>query len=310
MVGGVVMVHRKNSRKNKIAVSLSDKTFYILNSTLLWFALIVTLYPIMYTISASFSSSTAVRTGQVVIWPVDISLAGYIAVFRHRGIMLGFYNSAIYAIVGTLINLSLTLVAAFALSRREMVGVTFFSFTFAFTMWFGGGMIPNYLLIRDLGMLDTRWALWIPGAIGVWNVIVTRTFFQTSIPEELYESATIDGCRYFRYFTSIVLPLSGAIIAVISLFYAINHWNAFFNAFLYLNNRRLFPLQIVLRDILIKNTVEMDMLLSGDLESFDYGLVDVLKYSLIIVACVPVWCIYPFVQKYFVKGIMLGAIKG
>lgn len=299
---------QENKARNKIAISFNDKVFYFLNNILLWSAVIITLYPIIYVASCSFSSADAVTTGKVVLWPVDFSLEGYKAVFKNKDIVTGYYNSFIYTVVGTLINVLCTILAAFPLSRREMVGSKFFNFFFAFTMWFSGGMIPSYLLIRDLGWLNMRWSLLIPGAIGVWNVIITKTFFQNSIPEELFESASIDGCSYFRYFLSIVLPLSGAIIAVITLFYAVDHWNAYFNAFLYLNKKELFPLQIILRNILLQNTVDQNMM--GDIEDINYALADLLKYSLIMVACIPVWCIYPFVQKYFVKGVMLGSLKG
>jgi multiple sugar transport system permease protein/putative aldouronate transport system permease protein len=245
--------------RNTIKLSFNDRVFYFFNNMFLWIALLLTLYPIVYIVSASFSSANAVTTGKVVLWPVDFSLEGYIAVFKDKSIVTGYYNSILYTVVGTVINVTMTLLAAFPLSRREMVGCKPLNFIFAFTMWFSGGMIPTYLLIRDLGWINTRWALWIPGAVGVWNVIITRTYFQTSVPEELFESANIDGCGYFRYFTSIVLPLSGAITAVITLFYAVGHWNAYFNAFLYLNKKDLFPLQLVLRDILIQNSIDWYM---------------------------------------------------
>ena len=180
-------------------------------------------------------------------------------------------------------------------------------------MWFNGGMIPTYLLMRNLGMINTRWAMIIPGAINVWNVVITRTFFQTSIPTELYESASLDGCDHYRYFAHIVLPLSGAIIAVVALFSMVGHWNAYFNAFLYLNDTKLFPLQLILRDILIAskfNTELTAVVDSTGSTTVDYGLDDLLKYSLIMVASVPMWCAYPFVQKFFVKGVMVGSIKG
>lgn len=295
--------------KNKIATATNDKIFYFFNNFILLLAIIITAYPIIYIASASFSSAHAVTTGKVVLWPVDFSFDGYVAVFQNKDIVTGYYNSFIYTVFGTLINVTCTLLAGFPLSRKEMVGFSFINFLFAFTMWFSGGMIPSYLLIRDLGWLNTRWSLLVPGAIGVWNVIITRTYFQNSIPEELFESASIDGCSYFRYFFSIVLPLSGAITAVITLFYAVGHWNAYFNAFLYLNKKELFPLQIVLRNILLQNTIDQSMM-GTDPEDANYALADLLKYSLIMIACVPVWCIYPLVQKYFVKGVMVGSIKG
>jgi len=296
--------------RSAMRLSADDKVFYLINGLFLGIVLIITLYPVIFIISASFSSIEAVTTGKVVLWPVDIGIDGYIAVFKNKYILTGYYNSFVYTVVGVVINVSLTLLAGFALSRRELVGYSAINFMFVFTMWFSGGMIPSYLLVKNLGMINTRWAMWLPGAISIWNVIITRSFFQTGIPNELFESASIDGCGYFRYLCSIVLPLSGAITAVISMFYAVGHWNAYFNAFLYLNNKELFPLQIILRDILIQNTIDTQMLLDPETVNSNAGLADLLKYSLIMVACVPVWCIYPFVQRYFVKGIMLGSVKG
>ena len=304
---------RKRNRnifvKKELNITTGDKVFYFLNNIFLGIAIIITLYPIIFVASASFSSSYAVTTGRVILWPVEFGLKGYQAVFEHKDIVIGFYNSFIYTIVGTFINVVFTLLAAFPLSRRELVGNSFISLLFAFTMWFSGGMIPSYLLIKDLGWINTRWALIMPGAIGTWNVFITRTYFQSSIPEEIFESASIDGCGYFRYFTTIAIPLSGAIIAVITLFYAVGHWNSYFNAFLYINKKELFPLQIVLRNILLQHTFDQSML-DVDPEDIDYSLKDLLKYSLIMVSCVPVWVIYPFIQKYFVKGIMIGSVKG
>ncbi len=295
---------------NKMKLSLSDRIFYSVNGVGLFIIFLVTLYPIVYITASSFSSPEAVTMGKVFLWPVDFSIEGYTAVFRNKNIITGYTNSIIYTLVGTLLNVSMTLLAAYALSRREMFGFKFINFLFAFTMWFNGGMVPTYLLMKNLGILNTRFAMWVPGMIGIWNVIITRTFFQSSIPEELYESASIDGCSYYRYFSAVVMPLSGAIIAVISMFYAVSHWNAYFNAFLYLTKKELFPLQIILREILIQNTVTNEMLLDSDSATQNIALVDLLKFSLIMVACIPVWCIYPFVQKFFVKGIMVGSIKG
>jgi multiple sugar transport system permease protein/putative aldouronate transport system permease protein len=290
--------------------TFSDKVFYCINSAVLLVVLVLCLYPIVYVASSSFSSPRAVTSGRVVILPVEIGIEGYKAVFKNKDIVTGYTNSFIYMAVGTVLNVFFTIIAAFGLSRRELVGYKFFNFLFVFTMWFSGGMIPSYILMTQLHLINTRWAMWLPGLISIWNMVITRTYFQSSIPGELYESAMIDGCGFFRYFWSIVLPLSGSIIAVITLFYAVAHWNAYFNAFLYINKKELFPLQIVLRDILIQNQIGNDVSMDAGSAIIDYGLPDLLKYSLIMVACVPVWCIYPFVQRFFVKGIMVGAIKG
>lgn len=288
----------------------TDKIFYAINGTILLVILVICLYPILYVASSSFSSPRAVTSGRVTLLPIEPGIEGYKAVFKNKDIVTGYTNSFIYMAVGTVLNVVFTLIAAFGLSRRELFGYKILNFIFVFTMWFSGGMIPSYILMTQLHLINTRWAMWVPGLISVWNMVITRTYFQNSIPGELYESAMLDGCGYYRYFWNLVLPLSGSIIAVITLFYAVAHWNAYFNAFLYINKKELFPLQIVLRDILIQNQINNDVSMDAGSALIDYGLPDLLKYSLIMVACVPVWCIYPFVQKFFVKGIMVGAIKG
>ena len=246
--------------RNRLTDSIDDRIFYTVNTILLLFVFAATIYPIIFIASASFSSPEAVTTGRVTLWPVEASLKGYFAVFRNRSILTGYYNSLIYTVVGTGINVCMTILAAFPLSRKELVGFRTINFLFVFTLWFSGGLIPNYLLVKQLGMINRRWALWLPGAIGVWNVMITRTFFQHSVPDEMYESAVMDGCGYTRYLWSIVLRLSGAVIAVITLFYAVGHWNSYFNALIFIQSSRLNPLQIVLRNILIQNEVSSDML--------------------------------------------------
>ncbi|MDR2730799.1 MAG: carbohydrate ABC transporter permease, partial [Treponema sp.] len=211
---------------------------------------------------------------------------------------------------GTCINLVLTILCAYPLSRKDFGGRNIFMFIVTFTMIFSGGMLPTYIVIRQLGIINTRWAMLLPGAIGAWNVIITRTYYQSNISDELLEAAYLDGCDNFRFLLKVVIPLSTPITAVMILFYAVGHWNAYFNAFLYLSNRDLFPLQIFLREILVLNEITSDLLVDPELMAAKQGMADLLKYSLIIVASVPVWCAYPFVQKYFVKGIMVGAIKG
>lgn len=287
-----------------------DKLFTLVNTTGLCLLLVLVLYPLLYVLSSSFSSAEAVVSGKVWLWPVDFTLAGYQAVFKHRLIMIGFMNSFIYMGVGTIVNVAMTILAAYPLSRKDFFLRNFFMFLVIFTMLFDGGMIPRYLLIKDLGMLDTRWALIIPGALGVWQVMITRTYFKVSIPDELQEAANIDGCNDFRFLFRIVLPLSAPILAVISLFYAVGHWNQFFSALIYLKNQNLFPLQLVLNDILVQNQVDLSMISDVREMAEREGLVELLKYSLIVVASVPVLAIYPFVQKHFVKGVMIGSLKG
>ena len=293
-----------------IKITRGERVFYTLNGLLLLVFFVATLYPIIFLISASLSSPEAAATGQVTLLPVGFSLKGYAMVFENKYILSGYLNSFIYTVVGTILNVTVTMLTAFVLSRRELIGLSFFSFFFAFTMWFSGGLIPSYLLLNSLHMLNTRWALWLPGIISVWNMVICKTYIANTIPEELFEAVSIDGCGYFTYFIRIVLPLSGAIIAVITLFYAIGHWNAYFNAMIYLNDKNLYPLQIILKDILIANQIDAEMIMDESVAGTNYGLVELLKYSLIMVACLPLWIAYPFVQKFFVKGVMVGSIKG
>jgi len=287
-----------------------DRLFYIIIYILLSVFFLLTLYPLVYVVSVSISSVEAAAAGRIMLFPVGFSLEGYKMVFHNAKVGWGFYNSVIYTFFGTIINLSITLVTAFALSRRELIGRSVLTFVFVFTMWFSGGMIPLYLQIRNLGMLNTRWSLWLPIALNVWNLIITRTFMASTIPEEMFEAASIEGCGYFRYFARIVLPLSGPIIAVMCLFYGIDHWNAYFRPLIYITSQKLMPLQIVLRDILVANEISADDLMSDSMTAANFGRVELLKYALIIVSCLPLWIAYPFIQKSFVKGVMIGAIKG
>ena len=219
-------------------------------------------------------------------------------------------NSIFYAVVGTLVNVTMTILAAYPLSRKDLFGRKVIMFLFVFSMMFSGGLIPFYLVVHNLGMYNTRWAMIIPTALSVWNMIITITFFRSSLPQELLEAAQLDGCSDIQYLWKIVLPLSAPIIAVLCLFYAVGHWNQFFNALIFLADKDLFPLQLVLRDILIANTIDLNMLEDARTMAAKAGLRDLLKFSLIIVSSVPVLAIYPFVQKHFVKGLMIGAIKG
>lgn len=302
------------------AVSKDDKTFYAINGTLLGIIFLVVLLPIVYLFANAFSQSDAVASGAVTFWPkiknpaggfqIGVSLDGFIAVFKNNLILRGYANTIFYTVAGTVINMAFTVLAAYPLSRRDLPGRDTIMMLFTFTMIFTGGMIPNYLLMKQLGFLNTPWALIIPGAINVYNMVICRTFFQNSIPKELLEAAQIDGCNDFRFFVQFAIPLSKAVLAVLVLYYAVAHWNAYFNAFLYITDQKLYPLQIVLKDILISNTVSPEMLEGSSAGDFDLNLVHVLKYACIIVACLPIWCFYPFVQKYFVQGVMIGSVKG
>lgn len=296
-------------QSKKVKKSSSDKIFYSVITVFLTLLGLVVLYPLIYVVSCSFSTAQSVMSGEVILFPTDFSLEGYEAVFRTNKVLIGFRNSIFYTVVGTVINLVMTVLAAYPLSRDDMPGRGKIMMLFTFTMIFGGGMIPNYLLIKDLHMLNTVWALLIPGAISVYNMIVMRTFFQKSIPGELLEAAQMDGCSDIKYLLQVVLPLAKSIFAVITLYYAVAHWNAYFNAFMYLMNDDLYPLQIFLRDILVASKIDAEMMMDEAMAT-NVGLEYVLKYSLIVVATVPMLIIYPFVQKHFVKGVMIGAVKG
>lgn len=292
-------------------ISRQDRLFYMANDLFLLLILLAIIYPLIYVVSASFSSPNAVVSGRVWLFPVNFSLDGYKAVFASDSIMTGYANTLFYTVTGTIISVILTIAAAYPLARRDFKPRNIIMLIFAFTMFFGGGIIPTYILVKNLGMLDTRWALILPQAMSVFNVIIARTYFQ-STPSELLEAAQIDGCSDIRYLVSVLLPLSKPIIAVLALFYSVSIWNSYFDALMYTNRESLWPLTLVLRDILVANSVNMSMMQNVDIDTLSakIGLSELLKYSLIIVSTVPLLIIYPFIQRYFVKGVMIGAIKG
>ena len=293
-----------------IKESPGDRVFMAAIYIFLSLSLLIVLYPLLYVVSASFSDPSAVVSGEVWLFPVRPTLMGYKAVFQNQQILTGFANSFIYMILGTAVSLALTMLAAYPLTRKELYGRKGITWIFVFTMFFGGGLIPYFILVRNLHMYDTIWAMIIPSALSVWNVIIARTFIQSTIPDEMYEAAQLDGCGDIRFFVNMVLPLSAPILAVLGLYYAIGQWNSYFTALIFLQSQNLMPLQIVLRSILILNNIDPTMIKNFDVQLRHQGLTDLLKYSVIVVASVPVLCIYPFVQKYFVKGVMIGSIKG
>ena len=297
------------SNINKVGESGFDRIFMLLNSAFLIFITIIVLLPLIFIVSASFSSSEAVIAGKVSLWPVDFSLQGYETIFEHNKVWMGFANSFFYTIVGTAFNVVMTFIAAYPLSRYDLVGRRFITLAFIFTMLFSGGLIPTYMVVRDLGLLNTRAAMILPNAIGVFNLLITITFFRTTIPPELIEAARIDGANDFRTLLSIIVPLSRPIIAVLAIFYAVGHWNSYFQALIYLKDQELFPLQIVLREILIQNNIDASMLVDIEDLIVREGLQELLKYSLIVVASVPILIIYPFVARHFIKGMMIGSVK-
>ena len=290
--------------------SLNDKIFYIIITAILTFFFIAVLYPCIFVLSASFSSGVAVQSGKVILFPVDLSIEGYRAVFNTSTVWTGFINSLFYTVVGTTINLVMTLRAAYCLSRRDLPGRNGIMLLFTFTMFFSGGMIPSYMMVQSLGILNTRWALLLPGAIGVYNLIVARTFIINSIPLELLEASQMDGCSDVMYYLKVVIPLSKAIIAVLVLFYGVGHWNAYFNAMIYLHDKSLYPLTLFLREILMASQIDPSTVQDPELQARLAEMAGAIKYSLIVVSMVPVLIIYPFVQKYFVKGVMIGSVKG
>jgi ABC-type glycerol-3-phosphate transport system permease component len=292
-----------------IAETRTDRIFLIGIKIMLTIALIAVLIPLIYVVANSFSSASAVSGGRVFLWPVEPSLRAYREALSDPQILKGYYNSLIYAIGGTFISVTLTIAIAYPLSRKTFFGRNVIMSVLLFTMLFSGGLIPTYLVVQDLGLLNTRWAMVIPSAIGVWQVIIARTFFRSTIPDDLYEAAVLDGASDLRFLWSVVLPLSKPVIAVIALMYAIFQWNTYFDALVYLKDPGLYPLQIVLRNILILNsTTGSASDVAQQLER--QQLANVLKYALIVISSLPVLLIYPFIARHFTKGVMVGAVKG
>lgn len=289
--------------------SKGDRAFSIFNYVFLAIVAVVVLYPLIFVLSASLSNPEYVISGDIWLWPKEFTVEAYEKVFQNPDIINGFINTLKYTFFGTLLNIVMTICAAYPLSRRNLKGKGFIMAFMVFTMFFSGGLIPTYLLIRDLGMINTFWVMIIPNAVAVWNIIIMRTFFQ-SIPYELEESAMIDGAGNFRILWSIVLPLSLPVMAVMVLFYAVGHWNSYFQALIYLQDQDKFPLQLILRQILIHG--QADDMIKATSESFLAQKLSVegLKYAVLIVANLPMLMLYPFLQRYFVKGVMIGSLKG
>ncbi|WP_317890242.1 carbohydrate ABC transporter permease [Paenibacillus sabuli] len=295
------------AERTRIQESPGDKLFLGGVYTFLLLALVIVLYPLVYIVSASFSSPEAVASGEVWLFPVHFSLEGYKAVFGNSLILTGYANSLFYAATGTLISVTLTIMIAYPLSRKTFYGRGPLIFFVLFTMLFAGGLIPTYMVVKTLGLIDTRWALLLPNAILAYQVIIARTFFQSTVPDELVEASQLDGCSDIRFIGSVVLPLSKPIIAVLALMYAVGQWNAYFDALIYLKTQELYPLQLILRSILVLNNatpIDAEEMIRRQ------QIAELMKYSLIIVASIPVLVIYPFVQKYFVKGVLIGSVKG
>ena len=296
----------------KIKISKQDRIYLFLVYLFLGVFTICVLYPLLYVVSCSFSDPEALVQGKVFFLPVKPGLQGYKAVFQNAKVWRGYGNTILYTVVGTAIGVAVSITASYVLSRKEFPLHKFLSGFFMFTMFFGGGTIPTYLWLKSLGMLNTIWAIVLPGAVNVWLVMVGRTFLQSSIPEDLFEAVCLDGGNYFQYFFKIILPLSKPILAVLALNFALVHWNSYYSALLYLSDAKKYPLQIVLREILIQNTIDLTSMTGVNVNSMmkNQYLSELLKYSLIIVSSVPLLVIYPFIQKYFIKGVMIGSVKG
>lgn len=297
--------------------SVQDKIFDICNIIFMLLVLIIMLYPMWFAVIVSFSDPLAVGGGRVWIVPVEPTLEAYQNVFKNSIIWTGYKNTIFYTVLGTALNIILTIPAAYVLSKKNLVGRNVLSWIFLFTMYFSGGLVPTYLLLKSLSLINTRWVLILSGGLSVYNMIVTRIFFQTSIPEEIYESAKIDGASHFCAFFKIALPLAKSIIAVMVLFYAASRWNSYFDALVYTTKESLAPLQLVLRRILILNEDMMKEITSGNISGDQMkdvlrqaSMAETMKYALIFIASAPLLIAYPFVQKYFVKGVMIGSLKG
>lgn len=290
--------------------SKSDLLFDLFNYTLLGIAALLVLYPLYFILIASFSDPSYINTGQVVFLPKGINILGYQKIFEDTKIWRAYGNTIFYTLAGTCINLVLTMMFAYPLSRKNFSLKKPLTFFMLFTMYFQGGLMPTYLLMQSIGLYDTPWVMLLLPAINVFNVIIAKTNIQNNIPDELYEAAAIDGCSHFKFFCRIVMPLSKSIAAVLVLYYGVAHWNEFMNGLVYLRDEGLYPLQLVLRGILVQNQASADMM--SDIESMmeQQKAAELIKYGLIIVSALPVLVIYPFLQKYFAKGVMVGAVKG
>jgi len=296
--------------KNRLKESNGDFVVDIINIFLLSFILIIVLYPLIFVISASLSDPMEVLKGNVWLLPKSINLDSYMRVFKNADILIGYKNTILYTVIGTIINLGMTIAAAYPLSRKKFYARNVLMAFFTFTMFFSGGIIPTYLVVKQLGLVNNFWVMILPGSVQVWNLILMKTFFQNSIPEELHEAAYVDGGTNMGVLFYIVLPLSAPIIAVMVLFYGVGHWNAFFNALIYLSDRSKYPLQLILREILIESQMDSMMSSTSDTIADQRLYAESIKYAVIIVASLPVLMLYPAIQKYFVKGVMVGAIKG
>lgn len=302
-------------KKSTIKESKTDRIFLTFVYILLIFALVIVAYPLIYITSASISDPSVVNSGEMWLLPKEITFEGYTTILRNQDIWRGYFNTIVYTVVGTALNLFVTIPAGYVLSRKDFPLKGIFTKMMVITMFISGGMIPSYILVNNLGLTNTMWALILPGAASVYNIVVTRTFFQSSIPDELTEAAIMDGATNFKIFTAVILPLAKPIVAVMALFYGVGHWNQYFQALLYIDDRTKYPLQMVLREILVlqdlsSNPSTMMSEATAEYLNQQQNLSAIIKYGVMIVATLPIIMVYPFLQKYFVKGVMLGSLKG
>jgi multiple sugar transport system permease protein/putative aldouronate transport system permease protein len=302
------------SKKKSTAIRLSkgDQIMETTINIVMTLLFLVVLYPLIYVLSSSFSSGQAVSDGKVILWPVDFTTYGYELVFKYPKVWTGYINTIINTVLGTAMNVFTTMLVAYPLSRKEFQGKGFYMFIFMFTMWFGGGLIPTYVLMSDLGLVNNRLSVLLSGLVSISNMVVMRSFFRSSIPGDLHDAARVDGISDIGYLIKIVLPLSKAIFSVITLYYAVAHWNSYFTAMIYLRDPSMITLQQVLKELLDASTASMNDLqgMTAEEAAALQTSADLMKYSLIVVSAAPILCAYPFVQKYFEKGVMIGSVKG
>ena len=302
------MLKRKQMAGGPIKLTSGDRAFYAVNTVLLALLALIVIYPLYFIIIASFSDPDAVLGGRVILYPVQITFEGYAKILQRTDVWRGYLNTIIYTVLTVVLSLLVTIPGGWALSRKSIPGRKFLMIYFIIPMFFGGGLIPFYNVMSSLGLVNTIWAVILPSILSVWNLFMSRTFFESSIPDGLVEAAKIDGAGEFRIFTLLVIPLSKAILAVMALYYAIGQWNSYFNAMIFLQNENLYPLQLVLKEILIAS--ESTTGGSGETILEQYRLANQIKYVSVIVSSLPVMLLYPFVQKYFAQGVMIGSLKG
>ncbi|MBR4634889.1 MAG: carbohydrate ABC transporter permease [Clostridia bacterium] len=297
----------KLKKKNALRDTVGDKVFYAINAFFLALVALIILYPLYFIIIAAISDPDAVLAGEVVLYPVKLNFDGFVKIMQRSDVWRGYLNTIIYTGLTVILSLIVTIPAGWALSRKTLPGKKLFMIYFIIPMFFGGGLIPFYNVMRSLGLVNTMWAVILPSILSVWNLFMTKTFFESSIPNGLIEAAKIDGAGQFRIFASLVIPLSKAVIAVMALYYAVGQWNSYFNAMIFLQDETMYPLQLVLKEILIAS--ESTVGGSGETILQQYRLANQIKYVSVIVSSLPVLCLYPFVQKYFAQGVMIGSLK-